>query len=196
MPWIGWEILGQALVPLLPQCVLRTCTKISHEREPSLCSSRLWNAKSLLPGPCGGTLRQRQVAWQAPGCGLGRAAHVQVTAWSSGPHHCHAYSSTASIRPRALSSHYHPLTLPTHSFYHPLPGLWVPEPLTFQSSLPCLKHHFCLPLMANHKYFSGMASPESSLSPPLSVLGTRLSSHIPRACPEPGHSCTSPPGLQ
>lgn len=90
----------------------------------------------------------------------------------------------------------HRPTLPTHSFYHPLPGLWVPEPLTFQSSLPCLKHHFCLSLMANHKYFSGMASPESSLSPSLSVLGTRLSSHIPRACPEPGHSCTSPPGLQ
>lgn len=146
MPRIGWEILGQALVPLLPQCVLRTCAKISHEREPSLCSSRLWNAKSLLPGPCGGTLRQRQVAWQAPGCGLGRAVHVQVTAWSSGLLHCHAYSSTASIRPRALSSHpTHPPPNPAHPLLLP-PSAWsVGSGTTHFPKLPSLPETPFLP---------------------------------------------------
>ena len=127
-----------------------------------------------------------------------QSLHVPVTAWSSGPHHCHAYSSAASIRPRALSSHHQPRPPdPAHPLLSP-PSAWsVGSRTTRFPKLPSLPEAPFLPssdgqpqILLRHGF-----SRVLPVSIPVCV-GHQTELPHPRACPEPGHSCTSPPGLQ
>ena len=144
--------------------------------------------------------------WWYPEAAAGCLAGSWVWPWQS----CARSGDCLELRAASLScllfNSFHQaqspqLTLPPSHPAHPLllpPSAWsVGSRTTHFPKLPSLPETPFLPssdgqpqILLRHGF--SRVLPVSILS----VLGTRLSSHIPRACPEPGHTCTSPPGLQ